>query len=108
MENSSFLLRNYETLIKMGITTKEVIAEKLGEELKVSFDKIHTNYLKRKENQLNYYHKRYNSDTEASKENKKKRAEAYRLRYNTNPEYREKQKIRMREYRARQKIINNA
>ncbi len=107
MEETSFLLRNYETLINMGITTKEVIAEKLGEQLKNDFDKIHTNYLRRKENQLNYYHNRYNSDTEVSKENKKKRAEAYRLRYNTNPEYREKQKIRMREYRARLKIINN-
>mgnify|MGYP003663168966 CR=1 FL=1 len=39
MEDTSFLLRNYETLISMGLTTKEVIAEKLGEQLKSDFDK---------------------------------------------------------------------
>ena len=103
MDNTTFLLKNYEKMIELGLTTKEVVKEKLGEELKSSFDKIHNNYLNQKEVQLKQYHKRYNSDTDVSKENKKKRAEAYRLRYQTNPEYREKQKNRMKEYRARKK-----
>ena len=78
---ADFIFQNWERLISMGISKN------------------------RKQKQLQYYHNKYNSETEESKSNKKKRAEAYRNRYNNDPEVREKQKERMRAYRNRQKQL---
>ena len=89
----------------MGLTTKEDITSKVKEDLRDSFTKFVNSYYAKKEKQLNYFHHRYNSDTDESRNNKKERADKYRNQYQSNPEVREKQKERMRIYRQKKKAL---
>ena len=100
-KQTSFLLENWEQLIDMKIVSHNKLNELVEGYLETRYNNLHRDYMEKKKQQLEYYHKKFNGDNEESKTKKKERAEYYKKKYKDNPEIREKQKIRMREYRKK-------
>ncbi len=102
---TSFLIDNWDNLVDMGIITHSRLNEMVEGYFENKYNNLHKTYMNRKEKQLEYYHTKYNSNTEESKILKKERADKSRNQYQNNPDIREKQKLRMREYRKKQKQL---
>ena len=79
-QQTTFLINNWELLVEMELISHKRINEMVEGYLEKRYNNLHKTYMDRKEKQLEYYHSKYNSDTEESR-NKNKLFKTLRLNH---------------------------